>query len=305
MTQDARFAAIDLGSNSFHLIIAAVKRDGRYRILSRHRQKVRLADGLNEQLQVSEVAIQRGVDCLKSFADLLTDIPAERVRCVATATLRKAANRDTLLPRFEQALGYSIDVISGDAEAGLIYQGATQHLAKSKKAVLVLDIGGASTEIIVGKGTQPDHLVSLDMGCVTWQNRFFPNQQITAEACRLAVAAAAQLIAPYRERFTQAGWQHVSGASGTFRTLHDMNERGKKQRMNATWLSEVLERSIAIGKVNQLGQLRVRRDRQAVFMGGLCILIALIESLEVSHIELAKGALREGLMMNMLTHLNA
>ncbi|WP_339878539.1 Ppx/GppA family phosphatase [Pseudidiomarina gelatinasegens] len=304
MTQDARFAAIDLGSNSFHLIIATVKRDGGYRILSRHRQKVRLADGFNTHLEVSEAAIQRGIECLKGFADKLKNISAERVRCVATATLRKATNHAQILPRFEQALGHAIDIISGECEAELIYQGATQHLINSDKAVLVLDIGGASTEVIVGKGTQPQHLVSLDMGCVTWQNRFFPAKVISRDACEQAIAAAGALIRPHAKQFVQAGWQHVSGASGTFRALHDMNARYEQLPMSETWLRDVLARAISLGHVKNLGQLGIRRDRQAVFVGGLCILIALVEHLNIQHVKIAEGALREGLLINMLTRPN-
>src|SRR5690554_4795459 len=117
MMQDARFAAIDLGSNSFHLIIATVKRDGHYRIISRHRQKVRLSDGFDEQLVVSEAAIQRGLDCLSGFSKLLQDIAPERIFCVATATVRKATNRHLIVPRFEAAFGHPIQVISGEDEA--------------------------------------------------------------------------------------------------------------------------------------------------------------------------------------------
>jgi len=302
MTQDARFAAIDLGSNSFHLIIATVKRDGHYRILGRYRQKVRLADGFNEQLVVSDAAITRGVDCLLGFANLLKDIPTERIRCVATATLRKASNSDAMLAQFKQALGHAIEVISGEAEARLIYQGATQHLLHSQKAVLVLDIGGASTEVIVGEGVTPKHLVSLDMGCVTWQNQYFPKQVITDNACQRAITAASALIEPHAARFKQSGWQHVSGASGTFRALYDMNERGEQLPMCQQWLREVLTKACAIGHVSGLGKLGIRRDRQAVFVGGLCILIALVEQLDIQRVEIAEGALREGLLIDMLTH---
>lgn len=302
MTQDARFAAIDLGSNSFHLIIATVKRDGHYRILGRYRQKVRLADGFNDQLVVSDAAIARGVDCLRGFANLLKDIPTERIRCVATATLRKASNSDAMLEQFKQALGHAIEVITGEAEARLIYQGATQHLLHSQKAVLVLDIGGASTEVIVGEGVTPKHLVSLDMGCVTWQNQYFPKQLITDNACQRAIAAASALIEPHAERFKQSGWQHVSGASGTFRALYDMNERGEQLPMCQQWLREVLAKACDIGHVSGLGKLGIRRDRQAVFVGGLCILIALVEQLDIQRVEIAEGALREGLLIDMLTH---
>lgn len=302
--QDARFAAIDLGSNSFHMIIATVKRDGHYRILSRHRQKVRLADGFNQHLVVSEDAIQRGLTCLAQFATLLADIPSERILCVATATLRKATNSAAILSRLEAELGHPIQVISGEIEAELIYQGATEHLLHSQKEVLVIDIGGASTEIIVGNGCHPDHLVSLDMGCVTWQNRFFPQQLISKAACDDAVAAAKTLLEPHKNQFLASHWQHVCGASGTFRTLYDMRSRAK-QPITLAWLHELLTQVINLGQVKKLSQLQIRGDRQPVFVGGLCILIGLLESLGIEQVDIAKGALREGLLVRMLTQANS
>lgn len=302
--QDARFAAIDLGSNSFHLIIATAKRDGHYRILARHRQKVRLADGFDQQMVVSEQAIQRGLDCLSHFATLLQGIAPERVLCVATATLRKATNSQAMLARLEQALGHSIQVISGETEAELIYQGATEHLLHSQHHVLVLDIGGASTEVIVGHGCQPEHLVSLDMGCVTWQNRFFGEQLISQANCDAAIAAARATLEPHSKRFLAAHWQHVCGASGTFRTLYDMRTRPKRP-ITFAWLHELMAQVIALGQVKKLGELGIRGDRQPVFVGGLCILIALFECLAIEQVDIAKGALREGLLVRMLTQPNS
>lgn len=301
MTQDPRFAAIDIGSNSFHLIIATVTRDGQYRVLGRYRQKVRLADGFDKQFKVSDTAIQRGRECLTSFSHILKDIPPQRIRCVATATLRKAANSAALLRQFEDALQHPIDVISGEDEARLIYQGATQQLRHSKEHVLVLDIGGASTEIISGQGVEPKHLISLDMGCVTWQNRYFADQSISENVCQQAIDAALAELQPHAEPFIQSSKCRVCGTSGIFRTLYDMRSRDPDQPMTSRWLRDVLQAACRLGHVDALNKLGIRRDRQAVFIGGLCILIALVEGLGITEVEISEGALREGLLVDLLT----
>lgn len=303
MHRTPRLAAIDLGSNSFHLILAQATPQKGYQVLTRQRQKVRLADGLRDDGTLDEAAIHRGIACLASFTELLRDIPKQAVQCVATATLRKASNRAEVLQQFEATLGYPIEIISGEREAELIYKGATQSRGQPDAKMLVLDIGGASTEVIVGTGTQPHRLKSLDMGCVVWQNRFFGNGTITAAALDAAQAAAAQELAPERDAFLQHPWQHVCGASGTFRALHDILHYQQKSRINADWLQQVRNACIQEGHCRQLGKIGVRRDRQAVFMGGFSILLALAEGLQLQHIELAQGALREGLMTHLLARL--
>ncbi|MDX1525995.1 MAG: Ppx/GppA family phosphatase [Pseudidiomarina maritima] len=306
MTQEARFAAIDLGSNSFHLIIAATKRAGGYRIISRYRHKVRLAAGLDQQLWVNDAAIGRGLQCLSMFRSMLADIPLGHIRCVATATLRKASNQQQMIAQFEEALGCPIEVISGHTEAKLIYQGATSAYAGSSKPLLVLDIGGASTEVIVGHGTEPLHLESFDLGCVVWQQRFFHNQTISATACNDAIASARALLADHVGRFKELGWEQVSGASGTFRALLDLRQsRQLTPVIDATWLQQVLAEVIAVGHVQRLHELPLRRDRTAVFVGGLCILIALLEELGIHQVHLAAGALREGLLLQQLAAVTA
>ncbi|HET8817272.1 MAG TPA: Ppx/GppA family phosphatase [Pseudidiomarina sp.] len=303
MQRTPRLAAIDLGSNSFHLILAQATPQQGYQVLTRQRQKVRLADGLRADGTLDDAAIQRGIACLASFTELLRDIPQQAVQCVATATLRKATNRADVLRQFEEALGHPIEIISGEREAELIYKGATQNRGQPNEKRLVLDIGGASTEIIVGTGTQPHRLKSLDMGCVVWQNRFFQDGVITAQALDAAKAAAAHELAPEREAFLQYSWQQVCGASGTFRALHDILHHQQHAFMNADWLQQIRRQCIEQGHCRRLGKIGVRRDRQAVFMGGFSILLAIAEGLHLEHIELAQGALREGLMTHLLTRL--
>ena len=299
MAPSTRIAAIDLGSNSFHLLIARATTRG-YRILTRQRQKVRLADGLNADHYVDDAALERGVTCLTSFAELLQQYQPIQVRCVATATLRLASNRKQLLKRFEQALGYPIDVISGSTEANLIYQGATAEL-KTAAPMLVLDIGGASTEVIAGVGTEPHVLKSLNMGCVVWQNRYFADGSITAERFAAATAAARAFIEPLAATYKAHGWQHVCGASGTFRALQDYaREQYHLGAIEAAMIRQCQAAAIAVGSRDKLATIGIRDDRIAVFCGGLAILLALLDSLAIAEIDLAQGALREGLVHAML-----
>ncbi|MFC0445599.1 Ppx/GppA family phosphatase [Pseudidiomarina halophila] len=300
MRQHPRIAAIDLGSNSFHMLIAKATTRG-YRIITRHRQKVRLADGLTPELTLNDAAIERGVACLKDFAQLLKNYEPLQVRCVATASLRKASNRKQILKHFERALGATIDIISGTTEAGLIYQGATLDLARPDSAMLVLDIGGASTEVIAGIGTEPHVLKSLDMGCVVWQNRYFADGLITAARFAEAIDSAKKLIQPLAKTYQAHGWQTVCGASGTFRAVQDCLRQHGSDTMSAEFINYCMQETIKLGHVEQLEQLGIRDDRMAVFCGGLAILVALTESLDIRTIDLAQGALREGLVHTMLT----
>lgn len=294
-----RLAAIDLGSNSFHLLLAQALPGGGYKIIARQRQKVRLADGLQANGELDQAAIERGVACLDGFRNYLARGHIQHIRCVATAALRQASNSDAVINAFEQALGVPIELISGNTEAELIYQGATAALANSQQAMLVLDIGGASTEIIAGNGMIPHYLESLDMGCVIWQNRYFPDGLISTEALQQAVAAASSLVAPFSIDFQRYPWQAVVGASGTFRALYDILQRDQLNCIDPLWLQQVVERALAIGHCQRLGKLGVRKDRQAVFMGGLTILLGLLQQLPIERIELAQGALREGLAQQL------
>lgn len=294
------YAAIDLGSNSFHLLLARARR-GKADIVYRSREKVRLANGLNETMQLSEEAIERGLSCLYDFSDYLKNIPPEHIRAVATATLRKATNSDEIMARFSQALGCAIQVIPGEREAALIYQGATwQQQPRAKQ--LVIDIGGASTEVIAGKGQQANLLHSLDMGCVIYQNHYFGSGKITRTNCDSAIAAARQQVQPYSKKMQEHGWRHVMGASGTFKALHEiLVARGQTPAIGANFLEDIMAECIACETVANLKFKGLREDRRAVFMGGICILLGLYRELKISSASIATGALREGLLRELVS----
>lgn len=300
------YAAVDLGSNSFHLLLAR----GRSASLSppeivyRTREKVRLAAGLDGDMLVSEAAIARGETCLQKFAEVLQGIPTQHSICVATATLRKASNQADILARFEQALGRPIEIISGSREAELIYQGAIWQQVLPAK-LMVIDIGGASTEVVVGRGVKAEQLHSFDMGCVTYQQQFFASGAITTSACAAAITQAQTALEPWRARFCRLGWQQVMGASGTFKALEELRLGGTKRAdaaplvLSADFIEAILQRCIEQQHLEQLQLPGLRADRKAVLLGGLCILVALVRSFQLTNIQIAAGALREGLLHHL------
>jgi exopolyphosphatase/guanosine-5'-triphosphate,3'-diphosphate pyrophosphatase len=211
--QDEYYAAVDLGSNSFHMVIVRVL-SGSVQIVSKNKRKVRLAAGLDDDFNLSEESIQRGLECLKTFREQLDDIPKANIKVVATATLRIANNAADFVTRGERILNHKINVISGEEEARQIYLGVA-YTSANQGNTLVVDIGGASTEVIVGRDMQPLHLNSVDMGCVTFMERYFKGGVINKENFEHALAAAEQMLVPYAATFKCFDWQQCLGASGT------------------------------------------------------------------------------------------
>lgn len=274
------------------------------RILSQHKQKVRLADGLNDNDSIDDAAIARGIDCLTLFAEELERFQPFAVKAVATAALRKASNQKELLARFESTLGFPIEVITGEREAEFIYAGVCSA-SQCRNKVLVIDIGGASTEVIAGNGTQANVLNSLDMGCVVFQNRFFKAGEITPDHVEQAIQSATKLITPYIADYQQHGWLRVLGASGTFRALTEIAAAEKQPRLTQSWLSELIQRCIRQGQVERLNFAGLRDDRRAVLMGGITILLAVLKALSVDDFEVTTGALREGLLAQLANEITA
>jgi len=296
------YAAVDLGSNSFHLLLARARgaRSQQVDIVYRSREKVRLANGFDTHMNLSEAAIERGLSCLYEFSDYLKNIPAEHIKAVATASLRKARNQTYVLQRFSDALGFPLEVISGEQEAALIYQGATWGQQPESRQ-LVIDIGGASTEVIAGQGQQANILNSFDMGCVIYQQHYFGDGKITQSHCNSAIAAAQQQIRASADAYRAHQWKLTMGASGTFKALHEiLLARGQKPSITATFLEQILTEAIALGQVSHLKFKGLREDRRSVFMGGLCILVGLYRALQIEHAHIATGALREGLLRSLV-----
>lgn len=220
LSSSALYAAIDLGSNSFHMLVVR-EVAGSIQTLARIKRKVRLAAGLDQNNLLSHEAMQRGWQCLKLFAERLQDIPREQIRVVATATLRLASNADEFLQTAEQILGCPIQVISGEEEARLIYHGVA-HTTGGPDQRLVVDIGGGSTELVTGTGAQAAQLYSLSMGCVTWLERFFTDRNLGQENFERAEQAAREMVRPIAPQLRQHGWQICVGASGTVQALQEI-----------------------------------------------------------------------------------
>lgn len=293
------YAAIDLGSNSFHMLVVR-EVAGTVQTLARIKRKVRLAAGLNADNQLSNEAMQRGWQCLKLFAEHLQDIAPEHVRVVATATLRLATNADVFLATATEILGCPVQVISGEEEARLIYQGVA-HTTGGSDERLVVDIGGGSTELVVGRGATALALFSLDMGCVTWLDRWFKDRSLTRENFEQAEQAAREKIRPVVSRLLACGWQVCVGASGTVQALQEiMVAQGMDEHITLSKLLQLKQRAIHCGKLEELEIEGLTLDRALVFPSGLSILLAIFNELGIKTMTLAGGALREGVMYGMM-----
>ena len=292
-------AAVDLGSNSFRLLIA--KEDGGQIVpISTYREGVRLAGGLSDTNEVAAEKLAEARDALARFRERLGAIPRDRVRAVATSTYRVAKNRAELLKTSEQALGVNIDVISGQEEARLIYLGCAHTLPWSDQERLIVDIGGGSTEFIVGHHYEPELTESFPLGAVTLSQNFFPGATVTAAAFRKAEVFVRTRVEVLQKRYKQ-GWPVAYGSSGTIRALHEIvTENGFGSAITVDALLKLKSAMIEAGQVNRLELAALKSSRAPVLPGGLAILLGLMQELNVQTIEPAEGALRLGVLYDLL-----
>ncbi|MDX1678126.1 guanosine-5'-triphosphate,3'-diphosphate pyrophosphatase, partial [Arsukibacterium sp.] len=296
------YAVIDLGSNSFHMLMVKVV-GGSVQVIGRVKRKVRLAAGLNDNLVLSRKAMKRGWECLALFAERLQDIPAANIRIVGTATLRLAQNVKTFLKEAETILGQKVQVISGADEARIIYLGVA-HTSNCDSNRLVIDIGGASTEVVVGRGFTPELLASLNMGCVTFLERHFGDGELSEENFSQAINAAEQQVDLICAQFLATGWQIAVGASGTVQAVQEiLVAQGKDEVITLGKLEDIMQQAMACGPISQLNILGLAQERKQVFASGLAILVALFRKLQIHGMTLSGGALREGVLYSMLPQL--
>lgn len=299
LSSTSLYAAIDLGSNSFHMLVVR-EVAGSIQTLARIKRKVRLAAGLDQNNLLSHEAMQRGWQCLRLFSERLQDIPREQIRVVATATLRLASNADEFLQKAQEILGCPVQVITGEEEARLIYHGVA-HTTGGPDKRLVVDIGGGSTELVTGIGAQATTLISLSMGCVTWLERYFADRNLGKENFEQAEQAAFEMIAPVAPTLLANSWQICVGASGTVQALQEiMVAQGMDERITLVKLQQLKQRAIQCGKLEELEIEGLTLERALVFPSGLSILIAIFKALNIETMTLAGGALREGLVYGML-----
>ena len=301
MQNGTLLAAVDLGSNSFRLEIGLYEH-GRIQRVDYLKETVRQGNGLDREHNLSLEAMQRGWDCLARFAERLADFPRARVRAVATQTLREARNRDVFQHRGSELLGHPIDVISGPEEARLIYQGVARLLPQSDEKRLVVDIGGRSTELILGQRFRPEAVASFRVGSVAWSSRYFPQGQFTQQAFATAEIAAKAVLDEALSTYRPDTWDVAYGSSGTIGAVGDMLTAagfspGELTLEGLDWLRERLLRAQSADKVRLEG---LKDDRRAVIGGGLSILRALFDLLEIRSMQVAQGALRQGALYDML-----
>ncbi|GMQ76281.1 MAG: exopolyphosphatase [Gammaproteobacteria bacterium] len=297
-------AAVDLGSNSFHMKVARVV-DGQLAVIDRMRDVVRLAAGLNERRKLREKAYQRALETLQRFGQRLRDVPSDNVRAVGTNTLRRARNSDAFLADAQAALGHPIEVISGREEARLIYLGVAHSSAPDAGRRLVVDIGGGSTELIIGEQFEALRTESLYMGCVGMSREFFPGGVIDARRMRQAELAARQELAGAEESYRRLGWDSAIGASGTVRNvwqvLHD--QEWSRKGVTAKGMKKLRDALVQAGHAERLNLRGLQPERAPVFAGGVAILAAVFDALGVKTMGCSDGALREGLLYDLIGRL--
>ena len=294
-------AAVDLGSNSFHMKVARVV-GGELQVVDRMRETVRLAAGLDAANRITGEAAERALHCLGRFGQRLRDLPSGNVRVVGTNTFRRARGSGAFFAEAESALGHPVEILDGREEARLIYLGVSQGIAADERQRLVVDIGGGSTELIIGRRFTPLHTESLYMGCVSLSLTHFAGGRIRRTSVRAAELEAARELDPIRARYRKAGWDAAFGASGTVRAIdRAIRELGwSSGGITREALRRLRDALAGAGHVEALGSLGVETARAAVFPGGVAILCAVFDTLGIRRMSAAEGALREGVLHDLI-----
>jgi exopolyphosphatase/guanosine-5'-triphosphate,3'-diphosphate pyrophosphatase len=301
MAEYSTLAAVDLGSNSFHCQVARVVGDQLYP-LDGLREPVRLGAGLSKDKRLDEVSQERALACLMRIGERLRGFDHHTVRAVGTNTLRVAKNAAAFLKKAETALGFPIEVVAGREEARLIYLGVSHSLPVSRETRLVVDIGGGSTEFIIGANYKPQKLDSLFMGCVSYSMRFFPAGKITKSAMKQAELAARTELQPIVAGFARGNWQHAVGSSGTARALAEIMQMNSIEdgRITPAGIDRLRSCMIKAGDMSRIELTGLRPDRVPVLPGGLAIMNAVLSAFDVESMTVASGSMRQGILYDML-----
>jgi exopolyphosphatase/guanosine-5'-triphosphate,3'-diphosphate pyrophosphatase len=301
MKNGTRLAAVDLGSNSFRLEIGQLDH-GQIHRTEYLKETVRQGNGLDSDRNLTPEALQRGWDCLARFGERLSGFKSSTVRAVATQTIREARNRDVFITRAQELLGFPIDVISGTEEARLIYQGVAHLLPQSDERRLVIDIGGRSTELILGQHLNAQTMASYRVGSVAWSMRYFPNGELSTSAFKAAEVAAKAILDETCTLYSREQWDVAYGSSGTMGAVAEILSASGWPAETVTrdgleWLLEKLVKAKHADNVNLLG---LKEDRRAVIGGGVSILRAVFDLLKIDHLYHAQGALRHGVLYELI-----
>ena len=293
-------AAVDLGSNSFHMVVAQ-DQHGQLKVIDRIREMVRLGAGLSSSGKLSKESKERAIECLHRFGQRLQEMHANSVRVVGTNTLRVAKNSAEFIQRAEEALGHPIQIISGVEEARLIYQGTIHSITGPEGKWLVVDIGGGSTEIIIGKQGEPLLMESVQMGCVVLSEKYFASGDLDKKKFKKALVDAKLQLQPIVSTVKELGWKHVVGTAGTIRAISvlmrefELSERGITYKGINVLIAKLQE----AGHIDRVNFESLSKERKPVFAGGLVVLKAIFEELGVKKMMISDGGLREGLLFDL------
>lgn len=301
-------AAVDLGSNSFHLLISQWA-EGKLTEVVRHKVMVQLARGMDEHHRLSPAALARAQSCLQEFNVLLQQYPCNDVRCIGTAALRQCQNLHQFLSMAEPILGCTIEIISGEQEANFVYQGVQHSLPAEQQnsPVLVVDMGGASTELIIGCGPQIHHWRSVELGCVDLANQFFCAGQsgpVSAVQLEQAYRYCCDQLAPFEQDFNHTQWQQVLGASGTMRvTLDLLNVNVALPHGSSSSVISRADLHILLNDLKRSGELSdiiPESLRWDVLPAGLALLQAIFDTFNLQQLTVSPGSIKEGVMLDSL-----
>jgi exopolyphosphatase/guanosine-5'-triphosphate,3'-diphosphate pyrophosphatase len=295
-------AAIDLGSNSFHMIVARLEESGTLSIIDRLRENVRLGGGLDKNGIIDEAAQTRAFDCLEAFAQRIRDLPQSAVRIAGTNTLRVAKNSRAFVAKAEEILKLPIEIIAGREEARLIYLGVAHGLATKEGKRLVIDIGGGSTEFIVGRGMTPLRRESLYTGCVSASKRFFSDGKITKKSMKAAETEAALTLFPQAPDFKSGQWEEAIGCSGTIKAIANIvqEEGWCLDGISYKSLQKLRETLIEAEHIDNLTLTGLSESRKPVIAGGLSVLLAIFKTLNIEQMQVSDQSMREGLLYDLV-----
>lgn len=294
-------AAVDMGSNSFHMVVARMEH-GEPRVIDRLRDTVRMAAGLRADGSLDAVHRSRALACLARFGQRIAGVPSMRVRAVATNTVRQLASPQTFLTSAEAALGHPVEVVSGREEGRLIFLGTAHDLPASREPRLVIDVGGGSTEFIIGRGLAPLHTESVQAGCIASTLRFFPGGKITPARWQQALSEIGVLLQQFAEDYRESGWQDAYGSSGTTKSIGAVVQAMKfsDDGITAESLAALRDALIDQGRIDTLKLPGLASERAPIFAGGVMIMEAAFDALGIQRLRVCESSMREGLLWDLI-----
>jgi exopolyphosphatase/guanosine-5'-triphosphate,3'-diphosphate pyrophosphatase len=294
-------AAVDMGSNSYHMVVARVEH-GEPRVIDRLRETVRMAAGLRADGTLDAEHRARALNCLARFGQRIAGVPSSRVRAVATNTVRRLASPQTFLTAAEASLGHPVEIVSGREEGRLIFLGASHDLPASRESRLVIDVGGGSTEFIIGRGFAPIHTESVQAGCIASTLRFFPGGKLNRKRWQRANNEIGVLLQQFAEDYRESGWVEAFGSSGTAKAIGSVVQtmRFSDDGITPASLAQLRDALLAQGQIETLKLPGLADDRAPVIAGGVVIFEAAFEALGIERLRVCESSMREGLLWDLL-----